>query len=431
MSMRKKYLLLSMVLVLALTVTGALALAGWNQAQGQKARLHEIYQGALLSALRQMEDMQLSLEKALLTGSSAHCAAYLSQVSSGGAQVQRSLSLLPLSHPANQPAVKFANQLSDYADSLIAKGNISSRDYEQLKNLITICREYTQALSGGLDRLSAAALSGAPFYPEGEMEESYDSAVSYPSLIYDGPFSDGRKPGAAQALAGLPAITREDAERIAREFVGPERVVRTARGADMGGPIPCYGVTLELNDITLEAAVTCQGGKILWLTPDHADFPLEKTMEDCRAAALEFLSARGYEHMQPTYFQVYQGIGVISFAATQGETILYPDLIKLQLRMDNAQVVGMEARNYWQNHVPRGLLQPDLTPDEARALVSNPLQIEKMQLCLIPTEAGERLCYEFRGTFQDDIYLLYIDAQTGEEADLLKLVEGSTGLEAV
>jgi hypothetical protein len=37
---------------------------------------------------------------------------------------------------------------------------------------------------------------------------------------------------------------------------------------------------------------------------------------------------------------VYQGLAVISFAATQGETILYPDQIKVQLRMDTAQVVA-------------------------------------------------------------------------------------------
>jgi hypothetical protein len=143
------------------------------------------------------------------------------------------------------------------------------------------------------------------------------------------------------------------------------------------------------------------------------------------------LSARGYDHMQPTYFQVYQGLAVISFAATQGDTILYPDLIKLQLRLDNAQVVGMEARNYWQNHAARGLLQPTLSLAEAKKSVSEQLQIESSRLCLIPSETGEKLCYEFRGEFNGDTYLLYIDAASGEEANLLKLVEGPTGLEAV
>ena len=431
MSMRKKYLLLSMVLVFALTVTGALALAGWEQAGIRKARLQEIYQGAVLSALRQMEDMQLSLEKALLSGNTAHCAAYLTQISSGGAQVQRSLSLLPLSHANNQHAVKFANQLSDYADTLIAQGSISARDYEQLKDLIQSCRAYTNALSGGMERLSAQALSGASFYPEAESTESYDSAVAYPSLIYDGPFSDGRKKAGARGLIGMPEISRAEAEKIARDFVGADRVIQVSQGADMGGDIPCYGVTLQLKDVTLEAAVTRQGGKILWLTPDTADFPAEKTLAECRENAIQFLNARGYENMQPTYFQIYQGLAVLSFAATQGDALLYPDLVKVQLRLDNAQVVGLESRNYWQNHTARGILQPALSVQEAKALINPQLQIEKTQLCLIPSDTGERLCYEFQGEFNGDTYLLYIDAQTGEEADLLKLVESAAGLSAV
>ena len=232
-------------------------------------------------------------------------------------------------------------------------------------------------------------------------------------------------------MTGLTEMSREEAEKIARDFVGADRVIRVSQGADMGGDIPCYGVTLELSDVTLEAAVTQQGGKILWLTPDTADFPAEKTIAECRENALQFLSDHGYENMQFTYFQIYQGLAVLSFAATQGDTLLYPDLVKVQMRLDQAQAVGLESRNYWQNHSARGLLQPTLSPEEAKAFVSPQLQIEKTQLCLIPTDAGERLCYEFQGAFNGDTYLLYIDAHSGEEADLLKLVESTAGLETV
>ena len=276
-----------------------------------------------------------------------------------------------------------------------------------------------------------AVTGKTPYYPTGnQASAAYDSAVNYPTLIYDGPFSDARENGTAKALSDH-TVTQAEALQIARDFVGADRVTNAVAGPEIGGDIPCWGVTVHLPDVTLQAAVTKQGGKILWLAPDSADFSPQKSVEECRENALQFLESHGYEHMRPTYFQVYQGVAVISFAATQGETLLYPDLIKVQCRLDTAQVVGWEARNYLMNHTARGLLTPLLTREEAQTRVSERLQISASRLCLIPTDAGEKLCYEFQGEYGGHIYLSYINADTGRQEDLLKVVEGASGLEAV
>ncbi len=373
--------------------------------------------------------MELSLSKALLSSGGAEDQ-YLSQVSAGAAQVQRSLSLLPLSHTATRNAVKFANQVADYAGALLREDTLTQEDADKLSTLVTACADCAAALYDARDDLAAQAAAGTEaFYPQGDTP-SYDSAVAYPTLIYDGPFSDARDTGAALAL-GEKAVTREEALRIARQFVGDERVVSVSAGADMGGSIPCFGVTVELRDVTLQLAVTQQGGKVLWMAPDTADFAQEKSVEECRENAAVFLESRGYDHMEATYFQVYQGVAVISFAAAQGGALLYPDLVKVQLRLDTAQVVGIEARNYLQNHGPRGLLIPEWTEEQAAAMVSPRLKAEACRLCLIPTDGGEKLCYEFRGSFEGETYLCYINAQTGRQEDLLKVVEGAAGLQAM
>ena len=403
-----------------------------TRAEQLEARLREIYDGAVLSALRQTEDMQLALSKALLSGERGAEAQYLNQVSVGAAQVQRSLSLLPLSHTATQNAVKFANQLADYVGTLLKKDALTEQDAETLGTLITACADSAGALAEAGKELSRQAAAGTDsFYPNNrQTEAAYDSAIAYPTLIYDGPFSDARETGQAK---GLPqkAVTQEEALGIARDFVGSSRVVGVSEGAEMGGVIPCWGVNLRLQDTALYAAVTKQGGKILLLAPDSADYSPEKSVEECRENALQFLNSKGYEQMRPTYFQVYQGVAVISFAATQGETLLYPDLIKVQCRLDTAQVVGWEARNYLMNHTARGLLTPELTEQEAKAHVGSRLNADSARLCLIPTDAGEKLCYEFQGEYAGHTYLSYINAVTGQQEQLLKVVEGAAGLEAV
>ena len=429
---KKRFPLLLTSLAVALAIASGAAARSMHRAEQYEARLREVYDGAVLSALRQMEDMQLALSKALLSGGGAQ-AQYLSQVSAGAAQVERSLSLMPLSHAATRSAVKFANQLADYAGVLLRAEALTDEDAAQLSGLITACAEYASALYGARDALAAQAAAGTDeFYPTAQEGDAaaYDSAVSYPTLIYDGPFSDARFLGQAKAL-GSRYVTQEEALRIAREFVGDGRVVQASPGTETGGSFPCWGVSLQLGDMTLQAAVTKQGGKILWISPDTASFSAERSVEECRNSALDFLRTRGFEGMEATYFQAYEGVMVISFAATQGDTLLYPDLIKVQLRMDTAQVVGFEARNYLENHTARGLLIPALTEDEARAQVSGRLDVTAVRLCLIPTDSGEKLCYEFRGSYRGGVYLCYINAQDGRQEQLLKVVEGETGLEAV
>ncbi len=428
----KRFSLGVVFLLFVLALVSGLAFRLRSERDACAARLREVYDGAVLSALRQMEDMQLALGKALLSQEEGAEAQYLNQVSAGAAQVQRSLSLLPLSHTATQRAMKFANQAADYSAALLRNGVIAAEDAARLSGLLSACREYAAALAQSRESLCAQAAEGkTAFYPAGDGAEApaYDSAVSYPTLIYDGPFSDARQTGSASAL-GSRIVTQEEAVSIASDFVG-DRVKRAAHGADMGGGIPCWGVALDLGDITLQAAVTRQGGRVLWMAPDTADFPAEKSVEECRENALLFLEARGFQDMKPTYFQVYQGVAVISFAASQGDTLLYPDLVKVQLRMDTAQVVGLEARSYWQNHTARGLLRPALTQEEARARVGKRLNVQSGRLCLIPTDGGERLCYEFQGEFGGNTYLSYINAQDGRQEELLRVVESDTGLEAV
>lgn len=428
--MQKKHWIPMALLTLALAAAAGFGAVQSIRAAKMEARLQEVYDGALLSALRQMEDMQLMLSKALLSADPGESMQYLSQASGGAAQVQRSLSLLPLSHTATQNAVKFANQLSDYTGVLIAAQTLTEQDISRLDGLIDACEAASQALYAARDTLSAQATAGeSAFYPaQDAAQQSFDSAVAYPTLIYDGPFSDARIDGPAKGL-GPREISREEALQLARDFVGSGRVLSVRAGTDSGGPIPCYGVTLQLQDVTLEAAVTRQGGKMLWLSPNSGEFPAEKSVEDCREAAQMFLAARGFEGMRATYFQVYDGVAVISFAATQGDTLLYPDQIKVQLRMDTAQVVGLEARNYLQNHTARSMLLPALTLEEAQGAVSDRLAIETAQLCLIPDHDGEVLCYEFKGRYNGATYLCYINAETGRQQELLKVIETETGLE--
>jgi len=430
MRSRKGERALTVCLAIALAVSLGVCARTLILRNGADAKLREVYRGAVLSALRQMEDIELNLSKALVSSDQASADSFVSRAAAGAGQVGRSLSLLPLSHPAGKNAVKFVNQAADYLSALVGRP-IGTEDVERISALTDACRAYALALYDARETLPVAAASEKTFYGAGDESGDgggYDSQVSYPTLIYDGPFSDARDSGAPKALAGR-TITKEEAMALARQIIGEDRVTAVSPGADTGGSIPCWGVTVEADGVTMQAAVTQTGGKLLWLAPEKADFIPGKSLEECRESALLFLRRNGFENMEATYFQVYQGVAVISFAAKQGDTLLYPDLIKVQLRMDTAQVVGVEARNYLTNHTTRGALIPALSLEEAEGRVSERLKLTHGRLCLIPTDGGEKLCYEFRGDYLGHTYLCYINAQDGTQEQLLKVIEESSGIE--
>lgn len=399
-----------------------------HRADDYRQRLTVIYQSAMLTALTEMEDMGGTLEKALLSDMNERTY-YLTLAAEEGAQVQRSLSSLPLSHPDCMKIIKLSNQMNDYAKALLTRDVLTEEDMRQMEQMIGTCQSYTRLLQEKGDLFTAVSARQRPFYPPAETAP-IDEAIQYPTLIYDGPFSDALHPEALP-LTGEKEVDWQEAATIARAFIGKDRVLQVSHGADMLGPTPCHGVTLQLQDVTLDAAITRQGGKVLWITCREGNFHSSEGIDACREAARRFLQEKGYENMESTGFQVYEGVAVISFAPEENHVLLYPDLVKVQLRMDTAEVVGMEAKGYLQNHRSRGLLRPEISEAEARESVHPQLQITAGRLCLIPKGTEEILCYEFRCTYHQDEYLLYIRADTGEQADLLKIVETAVGPETV
>lgn len=153
--------------------------------------------------------------------------------------------------------------------------------------------------------------------------------------------------------------------------------------AETAGALASYGVVLTLNDGTvLNCEVTKKGGRLLWMVPEHASFPQSLTAEECIRRGQAFLSAHGYGEMEQNHYQIYDGLAVINFVALQDGVLLYPDLVKVQVRMDTGEIVGMEANNYLMNHTVRTALSPSLTEAQARQRAGEMLEVKNVRLCV-------------------------------------------------
>ncbi|MBR4080997.1 MAG: germination protein YpeB [Clostridia bacterium] len=427
------------VLSLCLAVSVAAAGAMYIRERRVRRTLEGISRAALWEVSEEMQSLTLSLEKAAVSGSHGQEAALLAAISRSAGDVCRCLTVLPLSHAAMSPTLAFANQLSDWAQSMLpraAEGGLTDEDRRQLQSHQALCRQLTAQIvlaQADAERSGFTRLADETFYAPADADArpleriaDQDHGMQYPALIYDGAFSDARRSGEPRGLPDT-TVTAEDALVIAAEFVGRDRVTAAAPAPDAGGSLPAWGVTIQTADVQLNLEVTRQGGKVLWMMPETARFQQLQSIESCRRAAADFLAQRGFGSMESTQHQVYDGLCVLNFAPVQDGVLLYPDLVKVQVRMDAAEVVGLEAHHYWMNHVRRELPEPAVSAGEAQANLAAGLTAGASRLCLIPWHADERLCWEFDCTAGDSRYLVYIDALTGEEIDILKVIPLSQG----
>lgn len=439
---KKSSWILSAALGLCLVAALAFGIGRAAEAERIARSLESGYTSRLMESQEHLQAIGIKLSKYPLAVDAAMQVQLLTEVSRQADGVVSGLSALPLSHAAMGETVKFCNQLSEYAlrqALLVASGQkLSEETLVQLGALRDRCAllrgQLAVARQSMLAQSRKLAAEGNVFYAPAQQASrpleavgDKDNGMDYPTMVYDGAFSDATHFGSPKAL-GDTEITAEQAIAIARDFVGAERVRNAKPAGETAGLLAGYGVTLTLQDGTvLNAEVTRQGGKMLWLMPEHASFAPRLTVEECTAAAAAFLQSRGFDPLESNHVRVYDGLCVINFVAVQDDVLLYPDLVKIQLRMDTGEVVGLESNNYLMNHTRREGLEPVYSKLQVLRQVSPLLGASDARLCLIPHLGEERLCYEVPGVYEENEYRVYVDAITGKEVEILMMVQDAEG----
>ena len=263
---------------------------------------------------------------------------------------------------------------------------------------------------------------------DGGEEAEEEGIANYPTLIYDGPFSESTEKAEPR---GLPEGEADAAQALAAaaSYVGGSLQVT----GETAGRIPAFEIAgTDADGRSVELAVTRQGAQVLWMMAESQGgaegVPEAAESARMRDAAKAYLDARGYEGMEATYAQFYAGVAVYNFASVQGDVILYADLVKVYVERQSGKIVGVDAYNYLFNHAERELPVPAVTEEEARACVSDALSVASVRLALIPkTAVTETLCYEFKGTCNDADFIVYINAVTGDEEEVFEIINGDEG----
>lgn len=205
------------------------------------------------------------------------------------------------------------------------------------------------------------------------------------------------------------------------------------KGISDYGNMKAYDLDVTLKDApggqVINLSMTVMGGKPLWMLNNRPVGGGGLDIAQAKRAGLTFLDSRGFTGMADTYYIQEDNTATINYAFKQDNYVIYPDLIKLKVALDNGEVLGFESKGYLSNHTNRDLKMPKLTEAEARQKVNSRLDIRGVSMAVIPTNYKTELtCYEFKGKLNDQDFLIYINAQTGKEENVLLIIDTPSGI---
>ena len=183
-----------------------------------------------------LDDIDLNLQKCIYSSSSEMLSDVASKLWRSSASAKESLSEITDGNTEVSGVYKFLSQVGEYTLSLNKK--LSSGEKltgEEINNLKKL-KQYSEKLSqtvnylieeeenGGLNfeevKSTLQGEGDEKLYLATELNDANQALQDYPTLIYDGPFSDHINSKKSQLLENLEDVTQDAAQEKAAKFLG-------------------------------------------------------------------------------------------------------------------------------------------------------------------------------------------------------------------
>lgn len=434
------------------TVLGILliifAVMWYNSSKERKAlhtSLDNSYDRAFYELTDYVNDIDALLSKAQLASSPAQMASISNEIFMQAAEAKSCFGQLPQENSHLESTAKFLSQVGDYtyvlSQNMINGKTVTEEEYNTLNSL----NEYASELGAGLSELESRVYNGEVTFlasadgfgtqamADGdifaELENVEKSFEGYPSLIYDGPFSEHIEAMESVMLKDAPELTSGEAMKKADEFLGERGGGLTLESEMTNTAIEAYNFSKNDNGTRLSISITKRGGYVLYFLENRDVQTVNYDVPSAINAAAQFLDAHGFTDMQDSYYEVADNVATINFAYSQDGIKLYSDLIKVRVALDDGTVLGMECKGYLMNHRLRDVSGIALSEEEARERVSTHLEVSAVSLAVIPKDSlREVLCYEFKGSYMNKNFIVYVNAANGQEEEIMLLIESESGI---
>lgn len=416
-----------------------------NNFKRQKNLVQDEYNKSMYLAVSYINNVEVDLAKLLVTSTPKMSAVTLADIWKQANLAKECLEQIPVGQNSMANASKYLTQVSDFSYTLM-KQNISDiklteDEYEKLKHIYENSSKLSSKMSDIYDDLNAGRIKwdelekiGNEKLPDNDVSNSISEVgktfQNYEGLIYDGAFSDHLLSSEPKFLSQK-EISEDDAKKYIEEVIlNDEKIDKIEFKGESNGKIELYNF-----DVTLDSkqkrtiSITKNDCKLYLMIGDKKVKEENISVDEAKKRGMEFLNKLGIDNMIETYYQKTENMIVINYAATQDGVILYPDLIKVKISLDDGKVYGVEAAGYIFNHTTRNNLKPSISQEKAKSILNSSIKIISSDMALIPTESNsEILTYEFKGKIDNREFLIYINADNAREEKVLLVIDNKNGV---
>lgn len=416
-----------------------------NNFKRQKNLVQDEYNKSMYLAVSYINNVEVDLAKLLVTSTPKMSAVTLADIWKQANLAKECLEQIPVDQNSMANASKYLTQVSDFSYTLM-KQNISDiklteEEYEKLKHIYEDTSKLSSKMSDIYDDLNVGRIKwdelekiGNEKLPDNDISNSISEVgktfQNYEGLIYDGAFSDHLLSSEPKFLSKK-EISEDDAKKYIEEVIlNDEKIEKIEFKGESNGKIELYNF-----DVTLDSkqkrtiSITKNDCKLYLMIGDKKVKEQNISVDEAKKRGMEFLNKLGIDNMIETYYQKTENMIVINYAATQDGVILYPDLIKVKISLDDGKVYGVEAAGYIFNHTTRNNLKPSISQEKAKSILNSSIKIISSDMALIPTESNsEILTYEFKGKIDNREFLIYINADNASEEKVLLVIDNKNGV---
>lgn len=389
-----------------------------------------------------LDDISLNLQKCTYCSGEGMLSDVTSKIWRSSASAKESLSEITDGNVELSGIYKFLSQVGEYTLAMkerIAKGEkITPEETEILNKLLN----YSEQLSKNVNYLIEQEENGLLDFEEIKttlqkedsekmllstgLNDANQSLNDYPTLIYDGPFSDHIMNKKSVLVEKMKVVTEAQAKEKAADFLkiksdGLQLLSKTNNN------LSTY--TFYNQDYTV--SVTQKGAVVVSVLKSQYVSEIKLSTEEAIKKAAEYLNERGYTKIKESYYSTTDGICTVNFSYYDNGITYYTDLIKVSVALDSGEITGFDATGYVMNHKTRTIpSNVKYTPIQAKKLINENLSVISYKKAVIPTDWEDEIyVYEYRCIDEKkQEVLVYIDPVTGEEEDVLILLYTDGGV---
>ena len=452
MQMTKKRIIYTIVVTFIVVFSSTFAILMTLERNDYRNYLQGEYSKNMYELINSVQNIQVNLGKAAIVGSRDQKITVFEEIFRYASTANDKLASLPIPQETVGNVNKFLSQVGDFCYSLSrasAEGReLTDDEYAAINKLKAQSFELQASLNKVLGNINEGKVRWGEIRKKvtGVLASEGDKLISnqfkgiqkqvsqYPTLIYDGPFSDNQLEIKPKILSQK-EVTENDAIEIAKTIVGKDRVDKIERKTSEGKTrIPSYSFNVSIKgrqnkDGKVVCDISKNGGKVLYLLDSRKISKAKVKIDEAIQRGNKYLQSIGYENMLSTYTLNYGDTALICYVFNQQNVVMYPDQIKLKIALDDGSIIGIESEKYLVAHENnRKLPEVKVSAEDAQKKISKRLSINSVKLSVVPTPSNkEVLCYEFSGTYDNDSYIVYINAVTGFEERILQIQNTPNG----